>query len=158
MGIFNNKGMMVFPNPQKKQSEHENIIVVKDAFCSNGHSLINKRVRFNGLDGIYLKVKHSEKSGYVGLSPIFGDKSRIFIDIDLVKNDIIDLFCPTCDTLLPIFSTCSCGSKFIALYTSKELNFKDCIGICNRVDCVNSEIISGNQLITFSMIDPNMFY
>jgi hypothetical protein len=158
MKIFDNKGMMMFPKPQYEKSVNDKIIVIKECFCKNGHDLVNKRVNFNGFNGIYLKVKHEEKTGFVSLSPVYGDKSRIFIDIDVKKDDILELFCPQCDIQIPVYSTCSCGSKILALYTTKRLEFSDCIGICNKVDCVNSEIINENKMITLSMIDPSMFY
>lgn len=160
MNIFNNKGMMVFPNPHKESSEKDfnKIIVIKECFCNNGHDLVSKRLNFNEFNGIYLKVKHQGKTGFVGLSPVFGDKSRIFVDIDVKKDDILELFCPYCDVPLPVYSQCNCGSNILALYTTKKIEFSDCIGICNRVDCINAEIIRENQLITISMIDPSMFY
>jgi len=158
MKMFNNKGMMLFPNPKKEIKENEKIIIVKECFCSNGHNLINKRVNFNGFEGIFLKVIHNSKIGFVGLSPVFGDKSRIFIDIDVKKNDVLDLYCPHCDIALPIYSSCSCGEKLVALFTSSKLEFSNCIGICNKVDCVNAEIINENNLLTISMIDPSIFY
>jgi hypothetical protein len=153
MNIFDNKGMMIFPNPQKADKQIDKLIVVKECFCPKGHDLINKRVNFNGFNGIFLKVKHFGKSGFVGLSPIFGDKSRIFLDIDVKKDDILELYCAHCNTELPVYSTCNCGSKILSLFTTRNLEFSDCIGICNKVDCVNSEIISENQMITLSTID-----
>lgn len=158
MSIFDNKGMMVFPNPKKDISNNEKIIVVKECFCKNGHNLISKRVNFNGFNGIYLKVKFQDKTGFVGLSPVFGDKSRIFVDIEIKKNDILEILCPHCDSPLAVYSNCSCGAKILAIFTTQKLEFSDCIGICNKVDCVNSEIISENQMFTLSMIDPSMFY
>jgi hypothetical protein len=158
MNIFDNKGMMLFPNPKKEKKENDKLIILKECFCSNGHNLINKRVNFNGFDGIYLKVLHNSKEGFVGLSPVFGDKSRIFVDIDVKKGDVLNLFCPHCNTPLAVYSSCSCGEKLIALFTTPKLEFANCIGICNKVDCVNAEIISENQLITISMIDPSVFY
>jgi len=158
MSIFDNKGMMIFPNPKSNRTNNENIIVVQECFCSKGHNLLNKRINFNGYYGIYLKVKHNEKSGFVGLSPVFGDKSRVFIDIDVNTDDLLELSCPECDTPLPVYSACSCGSSLLALFSTKKLEFSNCIGICNKVDCVNSEIISENKLISISMIDPTLFY
>ncbi len=160
MKIFDNKGMMIFPNPKKDVKESEKLIIVKECFCSNGHNLISKKVNFNGFDGIYLKATHNSKKGYIGLSPVFGDNSRVFIDLDVKKGDVPDLYCPHCDAPLPVYSSCSCGGKILALFTTSKLEFANCIGICNKVDCVNSQLINEKQLITISMVDldPSMFY
>ncbi len=158
MNIFNNKGMMLFPNPKKDRKESDKIIVVKECFCSNGHNLVNKRVNFNGFDGILLKASHKDEHGFVGLSPVFGDKSRIFMDLDVKTDDVLNLYCPHCDVPLPIYSSCSCGENIVALFSTPKVEFANCIGICNKVDCVNAEIISENKMISITMIDPTMFY
>ncbi len=154
MKIFDKKGMMIIPAPLKKEfKESEKILVVKECYCPNGHNLVNNRAVFTGYNGILLKGVKGENEGVVGLSPFFGDKSRIVMDIDLHEGDIPGLYCTICGTSLPSYANCDCGGQMITLFTSKELTFNDCIGICNRVGCVNSTIKNENELLTYAMIN-----
>jgi len=148
MGIFDKDGMMIFPNPTRKEiRENKNVLVVKECFCPNGHSLIYQRASFNSLPGIMLKVKMKNQSGNIALSPIYGDKSKIALDIDLKDRELLELSCPTCSVQLPVYSKCSCGGDLAALFLTKQLDFHDCVGICTRVNCFNSEIKSSSDLL-----------
>lgn len=58
MNMYDEDGMMIFPNPIKKEiKESKNVLVIKECFCPNGHGLLNSRVSFSGFPGIMLKVK-----------------------------------------------------------------------------------------------------
>lgn len=154
MKVFDGKGMMIFPSSIKKEiRESKKILVVNECFCQNGHNLVSNRAIFNGFNGIMIKVKRGEKEGLVALSPIYGDKSRISLDIDLISNEIYELCCPTCGSILPVYSACTCGGNLIALFTNRKADFANCIGICNRVDCPNAEIRSAGDLLSISTIE-----
>jgi hypothetical protein len=147
MNIFDKDGMMVFPNPTRKEmKESKNVLVVKECFCQNGHSLISKSVSFSGLPGVMLKVKTKSKHGLVALSPIYGDKSKISLDIDLTPGELLEVSCPTCNSKLTVYSKCSCGGNFMALFLTDKIDYSSCIGICNRVDCFNAELKGSSQL------------
>lgn len=149
MKIFDKDGMMIFPDLKGiKIKESRKLLVVDECFCPNGHSLMSNRASFNGLPGIMLKVKMKNEKGLVALSPVYGDKSKISLDIDLVDKELLELSCPTCDSLLAVYSKCSCGADLVALFLKKEKDFHDCIGICTRVNCFNSEIKSSSDLLT----------
>lgn len=148
MGIFDKDGLMIFPNPTKKEiSKNKNVLVVSECFCFKGHSLIYPRASFNGLPGILLKVKMKNETGHIALSPIYGDKSKITLDIDLEDSQLLQLICPICDSPLPVYSKCSCEADLVALFLNKKIDFHDCIGICSRVNCFNSEIKSSSDLL-----------
>ena len=148
MSIFDKEGMMVFPNPIKKEiKESKNVLVVKECFCPNGHSLINSRASFSGFSGVMLKVKSKKLKGHVALSPIYGDKRKISLDIDLQTGELLELSCPTCNSQLPVYSKCSCGGDLVALFLSDKVDYSSCIGICNRVNCFNAEIKSNSELM-----------
>lgn len=154
MKRFNNNGMMIIPSPLKHKIEiKDKALVVKKCFCPNKHSLMTSRAKFNGHEGIMLKVKNNSKEGLVALSPIYGDNTRISLDIDLEKDEILDFFCPTCDVKLPVFSPCTCHGNLIALFTNDKSDFTNCIGVCNRVDCINSVTKNEGELVTISMIN-----
>lgn len=152
MKLFDAKGMMVFPNPKKMNiEEKEEVIVVQECFCPNGHKLITTRAVFNEFPGIMLKVKNRVgKEGYIALSPICGDKARISLDIDLENNEKLDLFCPECGVKLPVYSPCSCGGELVTLFSDNNNDYANCIGICNRVGCKNAKITVKNELLKCS--------
>jgi hypothetical protein len=153
MERFNERGMLIIPNPIHEHARAEKILVVSQVFCPNGHNLIKPRAVFNGYPGIMVRARKGQKEGIVALSPIYGSRTRIALDIDIVSGEIMDLYCPECDTLLPIHSPCSCGANLIALFQTKDFDFTNCVAICNRVDCINSHILINDEVISLSMLD-----
>ena len=158
MKRFDEKGMMIIPNPIKEEPGiPEKILVVKELYCPQGHNLVNVRAIFNGYPGILLRVRKGQKSGLVALSPIYGEKCRISIDIDLESGEMYELLCPQCGIALPVHSPCSCGADLVTFFLSADKDYSDCIGICNRVDCTNAKILESGKLISLSMIDSGRY-
>lgn len=154
MRIFDRKGMLVIPQPEKKViTNNKKLLVVKECFCQNGHNLISNHVRFKGFDGIFLKIASRGKEGFLGISPIFGDECHMSIGLDLVSGEIPEYMCPVCDVKLPVYSMCSCGAGIMTLFANEKANFSDCIGICSRYDCFNSSVISNGELLAPTMIN-----
>ena len=120
--------------------------VVEQCFCSNGHSILSEQHRYSGLPGILLKLKSAEQEGLLSLSPVIGDPARTFYDFKQNPGEIIEICCPICDEPFPIYNQCSCNAHLIAFFTSSKREFSDCIGICQRIGCLNAEIISGREL------------
>lgn len=148
MRIYDRRGMLVIPKPQTRVvQEDKHVILVKECFCQNGHNLIGNRVAFNNFDGIYLKARCDEKQGFIGLSPVYGEKCRIALGVELIKDEIYQFYCPVCEEELPIFSPCHCGADIVTLFLNQEGDYTDCIGICNRVDCSNSVVRNNGELI-----------
>ena len=154
MKRFNKKGFMIFPRPSQieKDKDERKVIVVKECYCPNGHNLVTGRANFNGFDGILLKVKNPKKTGIIALSPMFGDKSRISLDIHLVKDEIYDIYCPVCDVKLPVYTKCTCGADLITFFSTENIDYSDCIGICNRVGCPEAVVQDGGELLSRSDI------
>jgi len=155
MKRFDKKGMMLFPNPLKQTQlcESENIVVIEECFCPNGHNLISKKVRFNNFYGILIKVRSGEKEGYVALSPVYNDKRRISFDIVLKEKEIYEVICPECDVKLLKYSNCRCGADLNAMFLTMKRDFGHCIAFCNRVGCFNAGVIHQNHLLFSSGID-----
>lgn len=154
MRRFNSKGMLVFPTSDKKVSKiAKSVWVVEEAFCQNGHSLIGTQAVFNNHKGIYIKIKGNNKEGYIALSPICGDKSWIACDIELENGEILDFYCPECGVKLPIYRRCACGGHLFTLFTDKNADFGNCIGVCNRIGCQESEVVQANELRCNSCLD-----
>ncbi len=156
MKNFNYDSIMIIPSPIKQLAK-DNIVLVKECFCPNGHNLVSELSMFDGHSGINLKLQHGRKKGLVALSPFYGDNRRIAMSIDLEKDEILDFHCPVCNELLPVFSQCTCGASLITLFNTPEANFSDCIGVCNRVDCQHSVIKSEGELISIAMVDAEPY-
>lgn len=148
MKMYNSKGMIYIPESKKIPIQPEGeLIVLTEGFCVNGHSLINSRVKFRKYSGLYFTVFGKNGRGFMALSPVWGEKIRLSIDIDLIDDELIDICCPTCGVLLPKYSPCDCGGDMVTVFLDKEGDYSNCIGICNRIGCPNSEIKSSDELL-----------
>lgn len=128
--------------------------VVRECYCPNGHNLIQEHGRFGGHPGISLSLK-GEQQGIVSISPLIGDTDRSFFGFETVKGEIVDICCPTCAISLPVYNQCECGANLVAMFNTTKGDFADCIGICQRIGCLNSEIIGTYDLRKLSR---NGFY
>ncbi len=154
MQRFDKKGMMIIPNPGKKElREAREVVLINELYCPNGHSLISKRCSFNGHPGVLLCIKQGNQQGIMALSPVFGDKTRVTLDIDLYSGETVALCCPTCGDDLPVHSPCACGADMVTLFLTKKADFSNCVGICNRVDCVNAHIIESGELFNQARLE-----
>ncbi len=155
MKLFNKKGMMLFPNPIKKEDicKEENLLIVKKCYCHNGHNLISDQAIFNGFNGILLKIRRKGVSGLVALSPVYGYKSRVSLSLQLKQNEIWEICCPDCDEALPVFAACECGGSEIALFLDKHADFAHCILLCDRIDCYNAVIKYNNEIVHYSGVE-----
>lgn len=154
MKRFDSKGMLIIPNPESPDSIHrqKKILLVKECYCQNGHNLVSRQAIFDSFEGIVIKIRHGDEEGLIALSPVYGNKSRISLNVNPIDEQIWVIYCPHCNVKLPTYSECACGGKMIALFTDKEANFSNCIGICNRIGCYNAHIQHSNELLTMSMI------
>ncbi|PIS30011.1 MAG: hypothetical protein COT43_02720 [Candidatus Marinimicrobia bacterium CG08_land_8_20_14_0_20_45_22] len=154
MERFDSKGMMIMPNPLKSEiAGKKKVLIVDQLFCQNGHNLISKRAIFNGYPGLLIKVRQDDDAGLIALSPFYGENSRFTLDIDLIDQKILSLMCPVCGVEMPVISPCNCGGNLVAFFLTKECDFRNCVGICTRVNCSNSHIVHSGELITRSMLE-----
>lgn len=130
--------------------ERSEIDVVTECFCHNGHSLITDLASFGDFSGISLKLKGKVQEGMLSLSPVIGDKSRTFFNFSRQEGEIINICCPTCSEPFPIYNLCSCGAYLVAMFTNLKADFADCIGICQRIGCLHSEIKTNRALRLYS--------
>lgn len=150
MRRFDQKGMMIWPflnDSASSGGKDSGIMVVENCYCQNGHNLVSNRVKFNVFNGILLKIAKDSRAGFIALSPVIGDKSRISIDIDIAEGKVENLLCPQCDAQLPVYAPCNCGGKLISLFLHADANFADCVGVCSRFGCKYAEVRSGDDLI-----------
>lgn len=150
MSIFNKKGMMVFPNPQKHKDvcTEDELLVFTECYCSKAHSLISPKASFNNFKGILLQISKGNVTGQVALSPVYGCKTRVALGIDLEDGELYTISCPECGEALPVFTKCHCGGDIFTLFLNKEAKFDSFVGACNRIGCTNAFIQIGKELIT----------
>ncbi len=158
MRLFDDNGLMVFPSETMRELRtSKNVVVVGECYCPRGHNLINERAKFNEFGGILLRVRRNEtREGLVALSPVFGDKSRISLGIELENGMTMIMLCPECGIPLPVYDECSCGGDVIALFTRPVPDYGNCIGICNRVGCYNAVLKSGNELLSLANLEGHL--
>ncbi len=155
MERFDEKGMMIFPNPLRKEfTERRKILVIKECLCPHGHNMITKRAIFHGYEGMMIGVEKKDgQKGMIALSPIYGEKTRVAIDLDLESKEIVKLYCPVCETPLPVLAKCFCGGELQAAFMTIQCDFSHSMAICNRVDCPNATLRSGGDIINLSSVD-----
>ena len=141
------------PNSSIKQVD-DVFIVVTQAFCPNGHNLINsKNEHFDGHPGIKLKLVTSNKASEIFLSPFHGDHSKKG-DTDWSDGEKFDIRCPICDTSLPTLAKCHCGDdstprgELVKLYISPELKDSHILALCNIWGCRKSHTIDNWNIIS----------
>lgn len=148
MEIFDKEGLMIFPVPEHQIiRDKKKVLIVKECFCHKGHNLVTKHSKFNDFDGIELNCSNETDSGKVFLSPIYGEKNRVSLNITLNKGDILQLDCPHCNETLPTYMNCECGGDIITLFLDKEHSFSHIIGVCNRVDCKKSVLLQRGEIL-----------
>ena len=155
MKRFNNKGMMLIPEPIESDSVKDGkVLIITEAYCPNGHNLIDKRAMFNGHPGIIVNINENGDTGTMALSPIVGDKARICLDVDLENGEHIDIFCPHCNVQLPIHSPCdACEGNLITLFITPDANFNDCVAICDTIGCSQANILSSGEVVAISRLN-----
>ncbi|HPT14347.1 MAG TPA: hypothetical protein PK796_06110 [Bacteroidales bacterium] len=151
MKRFDKGGLLIIPVPGKKEQGPEKIIVVKECYCQNGHSMISDRIRFGEYKGLMIAAEKGSAKGFVALSPVYGEKYRVSIDISLTEGELLSLGCPECGAKLLSYGPCSCGGELVVMFTRPVVDFNYCIGICNRVGCTHAEIKNEGQLMTLTL-------
>ncbi len=149
MSVFTNKGMLKFPNRKDANPTHDTShpYIIKECYCPNGHSLINEDIMFNNSKGIMVEVSRFNENGKLALSPVYGCKNKITLDISLKMDELYDIKCPTCHVLLPAFNDCHCGGKIVSLFMDKKAEFNNFVGVCNRIGCKEAKIRLDEELI-----------
>lgn len=150
--IFDKEGMMIFPNPaQHIIREQDKVLVINECYCPNGHNLVNRKAMFGEFPGILLRVKQNNEEGFVALSPVYGDKSKISLDIELADKQILEISCPECGEKLAVYTRCDCGADLVSLFLTKSKSFSEVVAVCTRVNCFNAQIKSSNEIMSLMM-------
>ena len=124
--------------------------VISDCYCLNGHSILSDIATFHGHPGLTLQLKSKTDEGLLVISPVIGDKDRSFINFETKPGEIVEICCPTCFEPFPVYNVCPCGAHLVALFTSQKAHFSQCIGICQRLGCLHSELLTERDLRLYS--------
>ncbi len=143
------------PAPESSLKTLDDVfILVTQAFCPNGHNLVNEGNKdFDGYPGIKLALKFEGKSESVCLSPFHGDASKKGT-VDWEDGSKLAITCPHCDVPFPVIASCKCGLKpdmegdLIKLYLSPSLNDSHILALCNVWGCRRSRTIDNWNIIS----------
>ncbi len=135
------------------EQDPQKSVVITECYCPNGHTILTDRARFHGHLALTLKLKNKTGEGLLVISPVIGDRSRTFIDFEKQPGEVVDICCPTCSEPFPVYNVCPCGAHLVALFTSQKTHFSQCIGICQRLGCLHSELLSERDLRLYSRQD-----
>lgn len=134
------------------QGDRKENLVIRECYCPRGHSIITDLATFGGYPGLTLKLRTATQEGLLSISPIIGDRDRSFFNFTEVPGEVVEILCPTCDEPFPVYNECSCGAHLVALFTSPQTTFAKCIGICQRIGCLHSELLTERDLRLFSRL------
>ncbi len=110
----------------------QKVVDIQHACCPKGCSLMNDKVKIRQMDSIEVKVKFKNQEGTIYLDPEFGSNKH-FMDVDIPKDEIVDLFCPHCGiSLKDENKTCqTCSAPMFTL----EIPNEGVISACLRKGC-----------------------
>ncbi len=124
--------------PKDTADEDQGNIVLNEAYCTNGHSLISD-VKIDNHSGIHLvyRDQKGERESKVIISSVVGVRKKVYISgKPFEKDEIVKAFCPICLEELPILSDCECGAHIYLFYIDKRLGSNYGQSFCSRVGCV----------------------
>lgn len=153
MKRFTDKGTMHIPKntlrEKKQKSDASKPVLLTGCYCPNGHSLFDEHTQINEHTAIKLRIENQRGGkGMLALSPVYGEHARVTFDIQIDKGDILDMYCPECNEPLKVYSSCSvCDSEMLTIFLTKENNYSDCVGVCKRVGCHNSKLVSSRRML-----------
>ena len=143
---FDDKGALIFPVVQdmhkfgKKAEKKGEDIVINDAFCPNGHSLISDEL-IQGEKGIHFiyASENGDKETDIVVSPVIRKRIKHILKGEhFTKGDIVKVLCPVCRTELPVLLTCECGAPIYIFYLDDSLKHEYAQSFCSRIGCVKS--------------------
>ena len=151
MGRFDDKNKVVKPVTEfHNVGESDNIIwMVDQAYCTNGHSLIDKENPIHGYAGIRLVFKNPNSEGEIVISPLAGDLTKETLSGELEPGVRHELFCPHCNVALPVLMSCGCKRKgqLVVIGLTPQLNFNNAITLCDVAGCTNAAVVSAGEVI-----------
>ena len=151
MNKFEKKGKKVVSvsDFSKATKSDKTIWMVDRAYCTNGHSLIDKEHLVSGYPGIRLAFKSPHHKGEVVISALAGDLSKTTISGELEPGARHNLSCPHCQVPLPMLMSCGCkrNGQLVVIGLTPHLNFNNAITLCDVAGCTNAALVSCGEII-----------
>jgi len=151
MNRFDKQGIQVKPVSEihKAAKSDQTVWGVDKAFCTNGHSLIDKEHPIHGYPGIRLAFKLPGNEGVIVISALAGDLTKITLSGELEPGVRHDLSCPHCHVPLPVLMACECKRKgrLVVIGLTPQLNFNDIITLCDVAGCTNASVVACGEII-----------
>jgi hypothetical protein len=148
---FDENGRMYIPLSWHKKDNpiDDERFVVTEAYCPNGHSLIDPLHEINGFPGIQLAYRDSERNGLFVVSAIEGDFTKVLLSGFLQSGRKLELLCPFCGTGLPVLMACECGEggELVALGLTPKFDFNNAVAFCNVVGCESGTFLKSGEII-----------
>ena len=132
------------------QEDQQRKEVITECYCPNGHSILTDAGVYEGYPGLTLLLRTTAQEGILSISPIIGDHARSFLNFERRPGEVVEICCPTCEEPFPIYNECDCGAHLVALFTSPNASFAQCVGICQRIGCLHSELLSERDMRLYS--------
>ena len=124
--IFNEKGELVIPIKEKalenKIEKKGYKIVLNEAYCSNGHSLMSDVLieEEKGIHFVYTDEKGVNETDIV-ISPVVRKCiKKILRGEAFKKGEIVKILCPSCREELPVLFNCECGAPIYLFYIDSK--------------------------------------
>lgn len=136
-----------------QEEDQHKLEVIEECYCPNGHSILTDAAIFQGYKALTLRLRTRDQEGILAISPVIGDRDRTFIDFEQMPGQVVEICCPECAEPFPIYNECPCGAHLVALFTSPKAHFAQCVGICQRLGCLHSELITERDLRLYSRQD-----
>ena len=144
---------IAMPKEKVDIDEKAGDLVVKAAYCHNGHNMISEVIvdNYPGIHIVYTDLEGGNRAEVV-ISSVVARRTRVFLSGEPFDDEeIVKILCPTCNEELPILCDCECGAPIYLLYLDKRLQPQYAHSFCSRTGCVKASQLrfSGDVLREF---------
>ena len=154
MERFTADGRWIIPlsdkTKDKDKKEEEGVrYLIKEAYCPNGCSIIDKEHKINGAPGLRIKYKRSGMEGEFVLSAIEGDFDKIVLSGELEDGVKDDLYCPHCNAKFETLVNCNCNpeAEMVMIGLTPKLDINNAVTFCNVTGCGNGAFIKSGEIL-----------
>ena len=156
MQRFDENGRLIVPDRAAVEEElqrhgvhYEGMLHVHQAFCPNGHQLIEPdNGKFDNLPGIKLLLEGERGTEIVYLSLILNIRQRTGGGCFLV-GDRLAVRCPTCSVTMPVLAPCDCqwNGEYVMLGLDENPGTRNGVCFCNIWGCPNGDVRLAGEVI-----------
>lgn len=155
---FDHRGRLIIPEPTGPTRELRagEELVVDQAYCAQAHNVVDEQYTVGGRPGIKVAFRDPRgDEGVVVLSPVLGRLDKLVLKGRLIAGEKLALLCPECGELLPVLTSCTCGSRGIinVLFMRPDGDINNSIGVCNVVGCPNSSFVRSGEVIRAARLE-----